>query len=172
MSNYRRANTKGATYFFTVVTKERKHWFNNEESINFLRQAFHVTMNERPFIIEAVVILPDHLHCIWKLPEDDSDYSGRWREIKKRVSRKLDRTSNLRGERPVWQRRFWEHQIRNEQDWCNHMDYIHYNPVKHQLVERVGDWPWSSFHRAVAKGCYESDWGNAMPPNISDMKCE
>ncbi|MES9903782.1 MAG: transposase [Sedimenticola sp.] len=172
MSNYQRANAKGATYFFTVVTKERKPWFGNEENVNILREAFRITMNEKPFEIEAAVILTDHLHCIWKLPEGDNDYSGRWREIKKRASRHLDKRTNERGERPVWQRRFWEHRIRDDQDWRNHIDYIHYNPVKHQLVERVSDWPWSSFHQAVAKGWYEQNWGNTIPHNIADMNHE
>ncbi len=172
MSNYRRAKTPGATYFFTVVTQGRKPWFNNEASINILRKAFQVTMNEKPFTMEAAVILPDHLHCLWQLPEADHNYSGRWREIKKRVSRQLDASTNTRRERPVWQRRFWEHQIRDDQDWRNHMDYIHYNPVKHHLVERVGDWPWSSFHRAVTKGWYKSDWGSTIPANIAEMDHE
>ncbi|MBA1444760.1 MAG: transposase [Chromatiales bacterium] len=172
MSHYRRAKTIGATYFFTVVTKDRKPWFRSEENIRILREAFRIIIKARPFEIEAAVILPDHLHCIWKLPENDSDYSGRWREIKKRVSRQLDTRTNARGERPVWQRRFWEHQIRDEQDWRNHMDYIHYNPVKHRLVERVIDWPWSSFHQAVAKGWYERDWGSTGPSNIAGMEHE
>ncbi|MBL3527971.1 MAG: transposase [gamma proteobacterium endosymbiont of Lamellibrachia anaximandri] len=170
MSNYRRANIKGATYFFTVVTKNRKPWFETEKNISILRKAFRVTMNEKPFKLEAAVILPDHLHCIWQLPEDDHDFSGRWREIKKRVSRYLDTRTNACGERPVWQRRFWEHRIRDERDWRNHMDYIHYNPVKHRLVERVCDWPWSSFHQAVAKGWYEPDWGNSIPQHVLNME--
>ncbi len=172
MSNYRRAKSEGATYFFTVVTRDRKPWFAKEANIKVLREAFQITMNERAFILEAAVILPDHLHCIWQLPENDSDFSGRWREIKKRTSRQLNTRINDRGERPVWQRRFWEHQIRNEHDWRNHMDYIHYNPVKHQLVDQVSDWPWSSFHQAVAKGWYAKNWGNIIPPNIREMNLE
>ncbi|MBF0470014.1 MAG: transposase [Gammaproteobacteria bacterium] len=172
MSNYRRLKTEGVTYFFTLTTKGRRPWFNREENINLLRQAFKKTMDEHPFEIEAAVILPDHLHSIWRMPTGDNDYSGRWREIKKRVSRHLDTRVNARRERPVWQRRFWEHQIRDEQDWQNHIDYIHYNPVKHQLVKRVIDWPWSSFHQSVAKGWYEPDWGGSEPPNIKGMEYE
>ncbi len=129
-------------------------------------------MKERPFLMEAIVILPDHLHCMWHLPPDDAVFSGRWREIKKCVSRGLDTTTNARNERPVWQRRFWEHLIRDEQDWRNHIDYIHFNPVKHGLVNQVSDWPWSSFHCCVGKGCYSADWGVQMPKNISAMEHE
>jgi len=158
--------------FFTVVTKDRKPWFNNEANIEYLRHAFRKTLSEKPFIIESIVILPDHLHCIWQLPEADGDFSGRWREIKKRVSRHLDSSTNASKERPVWQRRFWEHQIRDREDWRRHMDYIHYNPVKHGLVKQVSDWPWSSFHRAVKKGWYSSDWGNQTPENIRHLELE
>jgi len=172
MSQYRRATTPGGTYFFTVVTWKRRKWFENESNVEILRAALRKTMNERPFVIEAAVILPDHLHTIWRLPEGDSDYSGRWREIKKRVSRALAPESNSRNERQVWQRRFWEHQIRDEYDWRNHMDYIHYNPVKHGLVVRPADWPWSSFHLAVANGWYEQSWGAVEPKNIRGMTME
>ena len=172
MSNYRRAKAPGGKYFFTVVTKNRKPWFNNEANIELLRSAFRKTMNDKPFTLEAVVILPDHLHCMWQLPEADCDFSGRWREIKKYVSWQLDRNSNARRERSVWQRRFWEHQIRDDEDWHRHMDYIHYNPVKHGLVKRVSDWPWSSFDRYVGKGWYSSDWGAQEPVDLVGMEFE
>lgn len=172
MSNYRRAQSPGGKYFFTVVTKNRKPWFNNENHIDCLRQAFRQTLLEKPFVIEAIVILPDHLHCIWQLPQGDSDFSSRWREIKKRVSRDLDRQTNHRNERQVWQRRFWEHQIRDEIDWQNHLDYIHFNPVKHGLVQQVKDWPWSSFHKFVAKGWYPNDWGYPLPDIVKQMEFE
>ena len=160
MSNYRRATTKGASYFFTVVTKDRYPWFAEENAVNILREAYRTTIKKRPFTIDAIVVLPDHLHCIWQLPEGDADYSGRWREIKKMVSRQLDTRTNLRNERPVWQRRFWEHQIRDDNDWRNHMDYIHYNPVKHGYVKKVSSWPYSTFHRLVESGVYPVDWGD------------
>ncbi len=172
MSNYRRAQSTGGKYFFTAVTKNRKPWFNNENHIDCLRQAFRQTLLEKPFVIEAIVILPDHLHCIWQLPDGDSDFSSRWREIKKRVSRDLDRKINHRNERQVWQRRFWEHQIRDEIDWQNHLDYIHFNPVKHGLVQQVKDWPWSSFHKFVAKGWYPNDWGYQLPDSVKEMEFE
>ncbi len=172
MSRYRRADTPGTSYFFTVVTHERKPWFSSERNVAILREAFRHIMAKRPFIVEAAVILPDHLHCLWRLPEGDNDFSGRWREIKKRVSRQIDPRTNARNERPVWQRRFWEHQIRDERDWRNHVDYIHYNPVKHGLVGRVADWPWSSFQHAVARGWCEPDWGTSKPATITDMDFE
>ncbi|WP_303908141.1 REP-associated tyrosine transposase [Thiohalomonas denitrificans] len=172
MSQYRRAYTPGGSYFFTVVTWKRRKWFEREADVEILRAALRKTMGERPFIVEAAVILPDHMHTIWRLPDDDWDYSGRWREIKKRVSLELAPESNARNERQVWQKRFWEHQIRNERDWRNHVDYIHYNPVKHDLATRPADWPWSSFHRAVNAGWYEPDWGATEPDNIRGMKME
>ena len=172
MSRYRRFHAPGASYFFTVVTHKRRPWFDRESSIKILREAFRRTMTTRPFRIEAIVVLPDHLHCIWRLPENDSDYSGRWREIKKQASRHLDSRVNARNERGVWQRRFWEHLIRDPVDWRRHMDYIHYNPVKHGLVNRPIDWPWSSFSRAVAQGWYEIDWGSSEPSSISGMELE
>ena len=172
MSNYHRAKAKGASYFFTVVTKDRRPWFVKERNVNILREAFKTIMKKKPFKIEAIVILPDHLHCLWKMPQNDNDFSSRWREIKKRVSQNLDERINSRGERQVWQRRFWEHQIRDQQDWNNHFDYIHYNPVKHGLAASVKDWKWSSFHKAVINGYYCEDWGRAMPANIKKMEFE
>ena len=172
MSNYRRAVQPGATYFFTVVTYHRTSWFDCEEHVSVLREAFRRNMEKRPFRMDAVVVLPDHLHCLWKLPQGDGDFSGRWREIKKRVSRQLDSRTNARNERLVWQKRFWEHLIRDEKDWRNHMDYIHYNPVKHGLVKRPTDWPWSSFSKAVARGWYDTDWGMTEPAMIAGMDLE
>nr|VFK56501.1 MAG: putative transposase [Candidatus Kentron sp. TC] len=172
MSNYRRAKIPGAIYFFTVVTYHRKPWLDREERIGILREALRKTMVHRPFRIDAMVVLPDHLHCLWQLPEGDHDFSGRWREIKKAVSRHIDTRTNHRNERPVWQRRFWEHLIRDENDLHNHRDYIHYNPVKHGLAKRPGDWPWSSFGKAVARGWYTPDWGAIEPANIEKMDRE
>jgi putative transposase len=112
------------------------------------------------------------LHCIWRMPETDGDYSGRWREIKKQVSGELAPASDGRNERAFWQRRFWEHLIRDEQDWRNHMDCIHYNPVKHGHCKRPADWPWSSIHRAIKVGWYDKEWGAAEPDNIRGMDLE
>jgi len=173
MSNYRRAKTTGATYFFTVVTHNRKPVFRSAASVQILRDAFQDEMQRRPYIMEAAVILPDHLHCIWQLPENDSDYSSRWREIKKAVTKQIARgTKNSRGEGDVWQRRFWEHQIRDNHDWRKHIDYIHYNPVKHGYTSTPLEWQWSSFRRWVDKGAYSSDWGSVEPEGISNLNFE
>jgi putative transposase len=109
------------------------------------------------------VILPDHLHCLWRLPEKEKNFSTRWRLIKRYFSMEINTAINHRKEKEVWQRRFWEHVIRDEDDWKNHMDYIHYNPVKHQLVQSPGDWQHSSFHYWVEKGIYEKNWGLMEP---------
>ncbi len=172
MSNYRRFDVPGGVYFFTVVTYQRAPLFHTAEKVEVLRTAFRKVMAKRPFHIDAMVILPDHLHCLWRLPEGDDDFSGRWREIKKAASRQIDSRTNDRNERPVWQRRFWEHVIRNEADWSNHMDYIHFNPVKHGLVARPGDWPWSSFARAVGRGWYDAGWGASAPAQIAGWDLE
>jgi putative transposase len=172
LSNYRRVFVPGGVFFFTVVTHERSRIFTSEERVEALRAAFHKIMAVRPFRMDAVVILPDHLHCLWHLPAGDDDYSGRWREIKKAVSRRIDSRINHRKERLVWQRRFWEHAIRDEEDWRNHLDYIHYNPVRHGLVARPGDWRWSSFARAVSRGWYEKSWGECEPGAIGGMNLE
>jgi REP-associated tyrosine transposase len=172
MSTYRRVYIPGGVYFFTVVTQDRVPRFAEPVNVAHLRAAFRQVMAVRPFEMEAAVILPDHLHCLWRLPEGDDDYSGRWREIKKAASRRIDTGTNARGERPVWQRRFWEHAIRDEADWRAHLDYIHYNPVKHGLAGRPADWPWSSFPRAVARGWYEPDWGEQEPASVGGMEWE
>jgi putative transposase len=120
-------------------------------------------------MLDAVVLLPDHLHCIWTLPAGDDDFSGRWRRIKASVSRAVGQqieaeptpSRRRKGERGLWQRRYWEHVIRDEADFAAHLDYIHFNPAKHGLVERAADWPWSSLHRYVAEGTYPPDWGQA-----------
>lgn len=139
---YRRAKTPGATYFFTVVTYNRQHLFKTDEIIQLLRQAFHTVKQRYPFEIDAIVLLPDHLHCLWTLPDADADFSTRWRLIKTYFSRyrpeDYKRQCSLarlkKKEQAIWQRRFWEHQIRDERDFRRHVDYIHYNPVSHQLV--------------------------------------
>ncbi|OIO57691.1 MAG: transposase [Alphaproteobacteria bacterium CG_4_10_14_0_2_um_filter_63_37] len=169
MSQYRRVYLPGASYFFTVVTYRRIPWFNTPDSITLFGAALRHVMTTRPFEVEAIVVLPDHLHCLWRLPEGDGDFSGRWREVKKRVSRGIAPHGNARRERRVWQRRFWEHLIRDEEDWRRHVDYIHFNPVKHGLAAHPAQWRWSSFRRAVAKGWYPADWGNAEPAAIAEM---
>jgi putative transposase len=172
MSNYHRTRLAGGCYFFTVVTLNRAPIFNSEDRVEVLRQAIRKVMANHPFEIDAMVILPEHLHCIWRLPEGDADFSSRWREIKKAASRQLGTSTNARNERNVWQRRFWEHAIRDEDDWRKHLDYIHYNPVKHGLAHSPAAWPWSSFNRAVSKGWYEPSWGTNEPANLTGMNCE
>jgi putative transposase len=164
---YRRAKTPGATYFFTVITYNRRNILCTPDNIALLRQAFRSVITDHPFKIEAIVILPDHLHTLWTLPTGDADFSTRWRLIKSNFSRHCDIgdpgpisvSRRRRQEKPVWQRRFWEHQIRDEQDYIQHVEYIHYNPVKHGLVEAPIDWKHSSFRRYVEAGLYPADWG-------------
>lgn len=172
MSHYRRAIVPGGVYFFTLVTYQRRPIFSSRRSVAALGDAFRQVQAARPFVIDAVVVLPDHLHCIWRLPDNDCDYSGRWREIKKATSRRIAPCSDNRGERQVWQRRFWEHLIRDEHDWQRHVAYNHYNPVKHGLVDSPAAWPWSSFSRAVSRGWHESSWGETEPAVIRGLDCE
>lgn len=156
MSRYRRPRLPGTPIFFTVALAGRGSRLLTGQ-IAALRHAVRITRAERPFGIAAWVVLPDHLHCIWHLPEGDSDYSTRWRLIKSRFSRAMPtgplRDSHiLRKERGIWQRRFWEHHIRNDEDFAAHMRYCWFNPVKHGLVSHPEDWPYSSFHRDQARG--------------------
>jgi putative transposase len=164
MSNYRRHRVPGGTYFFTVNLLERKSTMLTEY-IAELREAVRLIREQRPFHIDGWVVLPDHLHAIWTLPLGDVGYPERWREIKKAFSKTIPKTEYRsqtrinRHERGIWQRRYWEHTIRNEEDYAAHMDYLHYNPVKHGWVQSVQEWPYSSFHRLVQKGVYPPDWG-------------
>jgi len=142
MSNYRRVYVKGGTYFFTVVTHERKPFLCNTQAITRLRSAFRYAMKKYPFHIKGIVILPDHLHCIWKLPDNDADFSKRWNLIKRYFSIGMNGNLNHRREKNIWQRRFWEHLIRDEDDFNRCLDYIHYNPVKHGYVNDPSHWPY------------------------------
>ena len=169
---YRRAYQSGGCYFFTVVTHERRQILTQSDVIERLREAFRHVRSTRPFTIDATVVLPDHLHCLWRLPEGDVDFSTRWRLIKHYVSSGIDVPLNKRNEKLVWQRRFWEHLIRDEEDWRRHMDYIHYNPVKHGYVQRPGDWPHGSYQRAVDEGLYSLDWGTYEPEEVSRIELE
>ncbi len=164
---YRRARITGGTFFFTLVTHHRRSFLCEAQNIGLLRQSFWVVMQRHPFVIDAAVILPEHLHCIWTLPEGDSDYLMRWRLIKSGVSRlcghevrgNISDSRRNKKEQAVWQRRFWEHCIRDEQDWIQHVEYIHYNPVRHGLARERKDWEYSSFHRYVREGKYDVMWG-------------
>ena len=163
MSEYRRSGMKGGTYFFTVVLADRRSSILVQH-VGLLREAVRKVRAAHPFQIDAWVVLPDHMHCVWTLPEGDLDYSTRWKEIKATFSRSLPKTDIItpvmakRGERGIWQRRFWEHTIRNDADFAAHIDYVHLNPYKHGLVAHVRDWPYSSFHRYVRHGIYRIGW--------------
>jgi putative transposase len=168
MPDYRRAWTCGGTYFFTVNLLRRGGNDLLTRNIDLLREAVRGIRRDHAFDIHGWVVLPDHVHCVIQLPEKDADFALRWRLIKGRFSRGLpprEWRSNVRkrrGERGIWQRRYWEHLIRNEADYRAHMDYVHVNPAKHGLVERVGDWPYSTFHRLVAEGVYPGDWAGSV----------
>lgn len=170
MSNYRRSH-EGRVYFFTVVTYRRQHILTDDNSRILLRVALERVRQDRPFTNLALVLLPDHLHAVWELPPGDSDYATRWRRIKSifttnwlaagGFSAPVSKSRLRREERGVWQRRFFEHTCRDEQDLKRCIDYVHVNPLKHGLVERVVDWPWSTFHGYVESGEYTQDWGSA-----------
>jgi putative transposase len=173
MVRYRRNFVPGGTYFFTVTLADRRSTMLIDH-VAASRAAFRMTRRERPFSIEAAVILPDHLHVVFTLPPADADFSGRWRRIKGHFSRalldhgaRLDRQPN--GRMVLWQGRFWEHTIRDEVDFERHVDYIHFNPVKHRLVARVSEWPYSSFHRYVKEGILPHDWAGDAWPDDTDF---
>lgn len=167
MPNYRRAFVPGGCWFFTVNLLERRNTLLTDR-IDALREAIQRTRWKLPFEIDAFVVLPDHLHAIWTLPPNDSDFSTRWRLIKSRFAKSIPKQERLskvrqeRGERGIWQRRFWEHLIRDDEDYRRHVEYCYINPMKHGLVGRVRDWPHSSFHRDVRAGIVPEDWGGEV----------
>jgi putative transposase len=150
MPQYRRARVPGGTFFFTVNLADRSRSLLVDR-IEELRAAVRAVRLAHPFAIDAMVVMPDHLHSIWTLPPSDADFSMRWRLIKTRFQW-------MAGEHGIWQKRFWEHQIRSERDFEAHADYIHFNPVKHGHAAAPGEWPYSTFARFVAAGRYEADW--------------
>jgi putative transposase len=164
MADYRRNFVAGGTYFFTVNLADRRRALLTEH-IGLLRASIRSVRARHPFTIEAAVILPDHLHMIWTLADGDAAFATRWRLIKSAFSHGLPGGEALsasragKGERGIWQRRYWEHTVRNDDDFVRHLDYIHFNPVKHSHAARVHDWPYSSFHRWVGLGAYPKDWG-------------
>jgi len=168
MSNYRRVWRPGGTYFFTVNALERRGNDVLVRHVDVLRAVVRDVRLRHPFIIHGWVVLPEHLHCVIELPPDDADFALRWRLIKAGFSRRLPGTERRslsrvqRRERGVWQRRFWEHFIRDERDFRHHIDYLHFNPVKHGWVNCVADWPHSTFHRDVARGLYPADWAGGV----------
>lgn len=166
MPDYRRTWMPGGTYFFTVNLLERRGNDLLVRRVDVLREAVRATKRDHPFRIHGWVVLPDHMHCIFELPPGDADFALRWQVIKRRFSLALPRMeyrSDIRlrrRERGIWQRRYWEHLLRNEDDYRRHMDYLHYNPVKHGWVRRVSEWPHSTFHRCVREGVYPEDWAS------------
>ena len=164
MTEYRRVYVPGASWFFTVNLAQRKGNDLLTRRIDELRQAFRYVQKKHPFKLEGVVILPDHLHCTWTLPQGDSNFSMRWNLLKGFFSRAIEKgecvsqSRQKRRERGLWQRRFWEHLLTDQTDFNQHIDYIHWNPVKHGRVKRVADWPHSSFHEYVARGIYTKNW--------------
>ena len=171
MSNYRRAAVPGATYFFTVHLADRRSRMLVEH-VDALRAAHAATLLDHPVRIDAMVVLPDHLHAVWRLPEDDADFPTRWRKLKARFSRAVGGTyprsaSKIRkGELGLWQRRYWEHRIRDAQDWRRHVAYCWSDPVRHGLARWARDWPHSSFHREVRRGLVPEDWAGEVREGV------
>jgi putative transposase len=175
VSNYIRNYTAGACYFLTLNLEQR---INNPvliDNINLLRSAFKQVKKKHPFKINAIVVLPDHIHLLITLPEASSDYTNIIRTLKAYFSKHLAKAEYIsdvrskRNERGIWQRRFWEHTIKDQRDFNNHMDYIHWNPVKHGYVNKVKDWPHSSFHQCVENGFYAIDWCGDAEMNKLDI---
>ena len=167
MPDYRRAFVPGGTFFFTVATYRRQPWLVDADSRAALHDATTRCREARPFVVDTWVLLPEHLYAVWTLPPGDTDYSTRWSQIKRTVlvllaDRKRDDWINdskrSHRESTLWQRRFYEHTVRDDADFARCVDYVHSNPVTHGDVTRVGDWPWSTFHRYVQSGVYPVDW--------------
>ncbi|GHT91666.1 transposase [Betaproteobacteria bacterium] len=164
MSNYRRARVPGGTYFFTVNLLNRQSKLLMTH-IAQLRETVRQVRQQQPFHIDAWVVLPEHMHCIWTLPSGDQNYAARWKDIKTGFSKRLPKTELVstartkQGERGIWQRHYWEHTIRDDEDYAAHVNYCYINPLKHGLVEQVKDWQFSTFHRDVKNGLFPLDWG-------------
>jgi putative transposase len=164
-------------YFFTLVTYKRYIIFETDKIVGILKSAIKEIRKSDPFDIGAIVILPEHLHLMMQLPEGDANYSARISKIKKNFGKQyieknlsnqfLTDSASKRNERGIWQRRFWEHRIKSYEDYVAHLNYIHYNPVKHKLVQGVADWKWSTSHRFLKNGFYDIDWGKIAPNDIS-----
>lgn len=169
MPNYRRAFVRNGCWFFTHNLFQSRQTLLVDH-IDALRLAFEETQTKYPFDIAAIVVLPNHLHAVWTLPPDDADFSKRWRLIKTRFAKSLPKherrsaVREARSERGIWQHRFWEHLIRDDNDYARHVEYCYINPVKHGHVRRVQDWPHSSFHRDVRGGLFPLDWAGEVPP--------
>ena len=175
MATFRRAIVPGATYFFTANTNRRRKVLTDVPFYLALKNAFTQVKAEHPFTIDAFILLPDHLHCTWTLPPGDANYALRWNILKRLVSQAtrhlIEQPTTCSRQQcrelGLWQRRFWEHQIRDEQDFIKHGEYIHWNPVKHGYVSRVKDWPYSSFHRYVRQGLCPVEWAESEEANAT-----
>ena len=173
MPQYRRNFVPGGTYFFTVATAQRRAILTTDLGRECLHEALKDVHRRSPFDLVAIVLLPDHLHAVWTLPPGDVEYPTRWRQIKEQFTRsylgrggtEITRSNSRisKGERGIWQRRFWEHTVRDENDLRRCVNYLHWNPRKHNLAQRVQDWPWSGFHRFVELGEYDLLWGGTDP---------
>lgn len=176
MPYYRRLYIPGSIYFFTVVTYQRRKILTSDLARDILRKAYHDTQEKYPFESLAICLLPDHLHCLWQLPENDFNFSIRWASIKGNFSRHYRQMGGEEGDRnsshiahrevAIWQRRFWEHCIRNEEDLQKHIDYTHFNPVHHGYVDEIEKWKWSTFHKYQRNGWYPKDWGEKIPDSL------
>jgi len=170
MVQYRRSRITGGTFFFTVNLRDRRRAFLVEH-VDALRRILRDVRDQLPFTIDAMVVLPDHWHSVWTLPPGDAEYTRRIRLIKARFTRHLVRngvkiTKDQRGEYQLWQKRFWEHTIRDDRDFESHVNYVHFNPVKHGHVARPGEWPHSTFHLYVARGLLPAHWSVASPEGV------
>ena len=179
--HYKRLKVEGGSYFFTVVTHKRRNLFLDGDLVALLDTAVARVQERHPFEIEAQVVLPDHLHALWQLPANDADYSTRWRLIKEAFTKEFVKRHGptdangprrRRGEQVLWQRRFWEHLIREDRDFGAHLDYIHLNPVHHGCVSAPRDWPHSSFAKWVSRGAYEPNWGSDEKPELPEWAKE
>ena len=170
--DYRRAWHAGGVYFFTINLLERQNNNLLTKHISALKIAINKVIKAHLFIIHAWVVLPEHMHCVIELPEGDGDFATRIRLIKANFSKAIPKGEHLslvrksRGERGIWQRRFWEHLIRDEADYQAHIDYVHINPVKHGLVKQVKDWPHSTFHHLLQQGIYPENWGGRAESDL------
>jgi len=169
---YRRANTPGATYFFTLNAADRSGHLLTDH-IDVLRESFRTVRNSRPFVLDAICVLPDHLHLLMTLPREDADFPTRLMLVKQGFSRRvpagerINSSRALKGERALWQRRYWEHLIRDDADFERHVDYIHFNPVKHGWVQRAADWPHSSIHRFIREGVIDASWASVSATEVN-----
>jgi putative transposase len=172
---YRRARVSGGTFFFTLVTENRCPLFRDAQTVALLMECIDKVRGRHPFQLDAYVVLPDHLHALWTLLDGDTNFSTRWRLIKEAFTRAYiksygapsrNESRRAKGEQSVWQRRFWEHAIRDEHDFGRHLDYVHINPVHHGLSTAARDWPHSSFLQWVQRGAYDPLWGSDVETEL------